>query len=71
MPVGKLQSIRNVSQLWLPALTVWLGMIDFSRDDYSGTPMTNLVEIIKFVKPTALLGLSTITVRASGHPAGD
>jgi len=33
--------------------------------------MTNLIEIIKFVKPTALLGLSTITVRASGHPASD
>ncbi|KAJ3565930.1 hypothetical protein NP233_g7327 [Leucocoprinus birnbaumii] len=33
----------------------------FSRDDYNGAPMTNLVEIIKYVKPTALLGLSTIT----------
>lgn len=33
----------------------------FSRDDYGGTPMTDLVEIIKYVKPTALFGLSTIT----------
>ncbi|TDL22703.1 hypothetical protein BD410DRAFT_787980 [Rickenella mellea] len=32
----------------------------FSRDDYHGAPMTDLVEIIKYVKPTALLGLSTI-----------
>lgn len=37
-------------------------LTDFSRDDYSGPPMTNLVDIIKYVKPTALLGLSTITV---------
>lgn len=33
----------------------------FSRDDYNGAPMTDLVEIIKHVQPTALLGLSTIT----------
>ncbi|KAF9450626.1 hypothetical protein P691DRAFT_665000 [Macrolepiota fuliginosa MF-IS2] len=33
----------------------------FSRDDYQGSAMTNLVEIINYVKPTALLGLSTIT----------
>ncbi|PPQ81937.1 hypothetical protein CVT25_013785 [Psilocybe cyanescens] len=32
----------------------------FSRDDYQGPPMTNLLDIIKYVKPTALLGLSTI-----------
>lgn len=35
---------------------------DFSRDDYQGPPMTNLLDIIAYVKPTALLGLSTITV---------
>lgn len=34
----------------------------FSRNDYQGPPMTNLVDIINFVKPTALLGLSTIKV---------
>ncbi|KAF9548182.1 malate dehydrogenase [Agrocybe pediades] len=33
----------------------------FSRDDYAGPPMTNLLDIIDYVKPTALLGLSTIT----------
>ncbi|KZT70047.1 malic enzyme [Daedalea quercina L-15889] len=32
----------------------------FSRPDYDGPPMTDLTEIIKYVKPTALLGLSTI-----------
>ncbi|KAH8091663.1 malic enzyme [Cristinia sonorae] len=32
----------------------------FSRDDYQGPPMTNLVDILNYVKPTALLGLSTI-----------
>lgn len=36
--------------------------VDFSRSDYSGPPLTNLTEIIKYVKPTALLGLSTIKV---------
>ncbi|KAF8955328.1 hypothetical protein BDZ97DRAFT_1907703 [Flammula alnicola] len=33
----------------------------FSRDDYQGPPMTNLLDIIDYVRPTALLGLSTIT----------
>ena len=42
-------------------LTSWVGA-DFSRDDYQGPPMTNLLDIIDYVKPTALLGLSTITV---------
>ncbi|ETW81794.1 hypothetical protein HETIRDRAFT_51829 [Heterobasidion irregulare TC 32-1] len=32
----------------------------FARTDYEGPPLTNLVDIIKYVKPTALLGLSTI-----------
>ncbi|EGO03883.1 hypothetical protein SERLA73DRAFT_165450 [Serpula lacrymans var. lacrymans S7.3] len=32
----------------------------FSRQDYTGSPITNLVDIISYVKPTALLGLSTI-----------
>ncbi|KAI0066794.1 malic enzyme [Artomyces pyxidatus] len=32
----------------------------FSRRDYKGPPMTNLTDIIEYVKPTALLGLSTI-----------
>jgi malate dehydrogenase (oxaloacetate-decarboxylating)(NADP+) len=32
----------------------------FSRRDYDGPPLTNLLDIIAYVKPTALLGLSTI-----------
>ncbi|KAI0302401.1 malic enzyme [Multifurca ochricompacta] len=32
----------------------------FSRSDYSGPPLTNLADIIEYVQPTALLGLSTI-----------
>ncbi|KAI0773809.1 malic enzyme [Fomes fomentarius] len=31
----------------------------FSRKDYNGPPMTDLTEIISYVQPTALLGLST------------
>ncbi|KAF8895425.1 hypothetical protein BD779DRAFT_1608996 [Infundibulicybe gibba] len=30
----------------------------FARTDYNGPPLTNLAEIIKYVKPTALLGLA-------------
>jgi len=33
----------------------------FSRNDYQGPPIKNLADIITFVKPTALLGLSTIS----------
>ncbi|KAF8802269.1 hypothetical protein BYT27DRAFT_7197368 [Phlegmacium glaucopus] len=33
----------------------------FSRNDYQGPPMTNILDVIEYVKPTALLGLSTIT----------
>lgn len=32
----------------------------FSRADYNGPPMTNLTDIIDHVRPTALVGLSTI-----------
>ncbi|KAH9980024.1 malate dehydrogenase [Lactifluus volemus] len=32
----------------------------FARADYEGPPLTNLVDIINYVKPTALLGLSTL-----------
>jgi len=34
--------------------------IFFARTDYHGPPLTNLAEIIRYVKPTALLGLSTL-----------
>jgi malate dehydrogenase (oxaloacetate-decarboxylating)(NADP+) len=37
----------------------------FSRKDYSGPPLTKLVDIIQYVKPTALLGLSTTKVNIS------
>ncbi|KAI5886825.1 uncharacterized protein SCHCODRAFT_01161064 [Schizophyllum commune H4-8] len=33
----------------------------FSRKDYTGPPMKSLLDIVDHVKPTALLGLSTIT----------
>ncbi|KDR82704.1 hypothetical protein GALMADRAFT_841399 [Galerina marginata CBS 339.88] len=32
----------------------------FARTDYEGPPLTALIDIIDYVKPTALLGLSTI-----------
>ncbi|KAF9225871.1 hypothetical protein BS17DRAFT_794702 [Gyrodon lividus] len=32
----------------------------FARKDYAGPPMIDLLEIIRYVKPTALMGLSTI-----------
>lgn len=38
------------------------GDVDFSRRDYNGPPLTNLADIIEYVKPTALFGLSTIKV---------
>jgi len=37
---------------------------DFARTDYEGPTLTKLIDIIEHVKPTALLGLSTIPV---GH----
>ncbi|KAF7426262.1 hypothetical protein PC9H_008630 [Pleurotus ostreatus] len=33
----------------------------FARNDYNGEPMTDLLDILDYVKPTALLGLSTIS----------
>ncbi|KAF8158314.1 hypothetical protein B0H34DRAFT_797718 [Crassisporium funariophilum] len=33
----------------------------FARNDYNGPPLTSLIDIIRHVKPTALLGLSTIS----------
>ncbi|KAG6841971.1 hypothetical protein C0991_004462 [Blastosporella zonata] len=37
-----------------------LAQSDFARTDYQGSPLTNLLDIIEYVKPTALLGLSTL-----------
>lgn len=36
--------------------------LDFSRKDYSGLPIKKLIDVIDHVKPTALLGLSTVKV---------
>ncbi|KNZ80331.1 NADP-dependent malic enzyme [Termitomyces sp. J132] len=33
----------------------------FARKDYNGPPLTGILDIIEYVKPTALLGLSTIS----------
>ncbi|KAL0566864.1 hypothetical protein V5O48_015129, partial [Marasmius crinis-equi] len=33
----------------------------FSRKDYRGAPITDLLDILEYVKPTALVGLSTIS----------
>jgi malate dehydrogenase (oxaloacetate-decarboxylating)(NADP+) len=44
------------------------GDIDFSRKDYNGPPLTNLTDIVEYVKPTALFGLSTIKVIVSIVP---
>lgn len=42
-------------------------IIDFARKDYNGPPLTNLSDIVDYVKPTALLGLSTIRVCAASQ----
>lgn len=36
--------------------------LDFSRKDYAGPPIKKLIDVIEHVKPTALLGLSTVRV---------
>ena len=37
--------------------------LDFARTDYEGPPLTSLLDIVQHVKPTALIGLSTLRVR--------
>ena len=47
-------------------LTAALNLVpspDFSRRDYAGPPIKKLIDVINHVKPTALLGLSTVKVR--------
>lgn len=41
----------------------------FARTDYEGPALTKLVDIINYVKPTALLGLSTLKVSAPTTPS--
>ena len=36
--------------------------LDFSRKDYTGPPIKKLIDVINYVKPTALFGLSTVKV---------
>lgn len=37
--------------------------LDFSRKDYTGPPIKKLIDVVDYVKPTALFGLSTVKVR--------
>ncbi|KAH6918108.1 malate dehydrogenase [Coprinopsis sp. MPI-PUGE-AT-0042] len=39
----------------------------FARDDYQGPPLVDILDIIDYVQPTALLGLSTISGAFSSH----
>lgn len=57
-----LLSTKNASQIHIEWTSSLMFVADFSRSDYSGPPLTDLVEIIEYAKPTALLGLSTIKV---------
>jgi len=34
----------------------------FSRKDYTGPPIKKLIDVINYVTPTALMGLSTVKV---------
>lgn len=60
-PMAEHKKCKGTSAFWTPCLTTPCD-VDFSRSDYSGPPLTNLTDIIEYVKPTALLGLSTIKV---------
>ncbi|KAJ7240589.1 hypothetical protein C8J57DRAFT_1562707 [Mycena rebaudengoi] len=42
----------------------------FARSDYHGPPITNLLDVLAYVKPTALLGLSTVSVYAVKYTNG-
>jgi len=44
------------------ALTRPVPYLDFSRKDYTGPPIKKLIDVINYVKPTALFGLSTVKV---------
>jgi malate dehydrogenase (oxaloacetate-decarboxylating)(NADP+) len=35
---------------------------DFARRDYTGPPIKDLLDVLEYVKPTALMGLSTMSV---------
>lgn len=50
--------------IYFSSLTETCGTV-FSRKDYRGPPLVDLLDIIDYVQPTALLGLSTVYVRDS------
>ena len=62
--IGKdCRSTRNVGLIFSYLnFGIELGL-DFARTDYEGPPLTSLLDIVQYVKPTALLGLSTLRVR--------
>lgn len=70
MDVDRWQSTRNVRNYHDISLSFnsHVSRTDFSRRDYKGAPMTDLLDIIGYVKPTALLGLSTIKVSLNFVP---
>ena len=47
---------------WLTAMLSRALHLDFSRKDYAGPPIKELIDVINYVKPTALFGLSTVKV---------
>lgn len=53
----------SVSLAWdnMSSLQCYSSLPAFARKDYAGPPMVDLLEIIRYVKPTALMGLSTVT----------
>jgi hypothetical protein len=71
MIAGPCQSTKNVcphdltTTLHDCSLT-YVILSDFSRSDYQGPPIKNLLEVVEYVKPTALLGLSTVSVSVAG-----
>ena len=52
----------HFDSLWLTAMLNQALHLDFSRKDYTGPPIKDLIDVINYVKPTALLGLSTVKV---------
>jgi hypothetical protein len=64
MPVVQWRNTRNVGEFAFLARSSNSRLcLVFSRHDYMGPPLAKLLDIIAYVKPTALLGLSTTKVR--------
>lgn len=60
MPAANCLPTNSVGAKICQSISVTHVFAVFSRKDYDGPPMKNLVEILDYIKPTALLGLSTI-----------